>query len=607
MSTTKATHVVSGHGRDIRQVVRRIQTQPDSEKWYRQGLIFELFEEPAADTKHQARSVRISTHGTAVSNAWWLDNKNNSENSYQCNFAGYFMEIKPMDWDTNGEEYQKPGSWRLMDFSPTVGNRAGNLSTSTTFGGSVGFFGPAPMAAISFNQTTSYSWPADEYTLNTWVSTGSGADRDAVSWKLTRTGDAEPALIHGAFKPHLEAIFSLSSDTLPRRYSAFTVTVETVHAKGSSKEGTKRRFIQHYAIDWQEGEVYALGRMLGGAPEVQAKPVVSAMLNKPAVTVRDRFSYRSQSPIGTSTQTKDETSEVVVPDGWVPAYKDGFTVGMVGKAATFDVPHQWIASKRAVRLEKEYGSSLVWISPDTYTGGFASCKDGNGEGAVVSLNSMKSLGIPEIPDAIQLNQTGESYAFWADGTYPLNKALTDRKVPSFDQSPAAGKGITAGFFSGRDQGKGFAIVDGIFRCYNGSNKEHDTEMEGRKVTVEGVKDPLPVLDAVKSILGTQAPDYIVGFDSNDGAGVFFFAGDRVAALNMKALLSGAGVVYRTIWPSLISGTSQFTTGSKATKEDPLLKTVAKKFCGLRPDYPVSGYICVNETDHYFFHPADSGI
>ncbi|MEU4345318.1 hypothetical protein AB0H00_29385 [Nocardia sp. NPDC023852] len=306
-----AANVPSSDARSTRYVTRRA-TSFEPSRTYQQSLQFELIEEVATpNTPERGRAVRISTRGTVLDTArlrrpfvdgrWAMhsilagrftpDGLKNShvlgndylkDNGYILdNFA---MTIQPATPSADsGVQFSK--DWILGDYSPITHNQAETVSTSTTIGASVGFFGDVPTAGLSYAYTSGASWTLKDYQLV--AAGGTTGDGPWVSWSIKRSkDDTDPDIAHSALSPHFEAVFHLGSSAATERFSAFnvltTVTVDKAteevinfpldylsfgwlipnrykQIKVTHHYPCPMQFVQSYVIDWDRGTVNTIG------------------------------------------------------------------------------------------------------------------------------------------------------------------------------------------------------------------------------------------------------------------------------------------------------------------------------------------------------------
>ncbi|WP_327357957.1 hypothetical protein [Streptomyces sp. NBC_01304] len=581
--------------------VRRISTTC-KDKWYRQVLVFELFEESSIDKHNRSRVIRISTNGTALDNGFW------AQHQQERNFCEYILNIYPAGWSK--EEESKPGrqpkeSWVLTDFSPTVQNKTYEVGTSTSIGASLGSCGDMPTGGVSTGTTTSSSQPIYGYQLASRV--GESGDH-WVQWSLkgkvtTKDLPGPLTLNEGVFKPRYEAIFTLDSGRSAERYTAFETVATCKYgkvydwSKGSEFEVRATYCIgQRYIVDWQEQEVYAVDPMTTSTSGKTDFPNLAPPA-EPTVDISDRFSYRPLSPVGTSLIAKSN-AEITVPADRLLAYSGGFTIGSTaGSSGT-----RWVNSKKAVQVEN--ATPLVWITPERYRGGFIThmAKDSAGV-KVTSFDTAQDAGIPEVPDGIWQKNEITPIALWANGTYSLEDGLADNGLHSFSPTTTAEtRGITAGFLSGpagnAGLGRGFLVKSGaLFGC--DGIKLIDSSSEEWKVSWKGLAHP--VFDAIAQALGTPVPTSMAGiWDPNHDPCVFMFADNKVAALNLSTLDTGTPMLFSADWVDLVRGTA----GTKFAG-DISVSSAAAKFVGLREDYPVSGYVPLKGGTWCFTHPVYS--
>ncbi|QRX89931.1 hypothetical protein [Streptomyces noursei] len=302
-----AANAPSSDAQSIRYATRRA-TSFEPSHTYQQSLQFELIEEAATpNVRRRGRAVRISTRGTVVDTARIREHHDagsGATTSYSY-LAGRFAPGdlgKKRDLADNGNildsfaisvqpvtptapagtTTQNSADWVISDFSPTSHNGEKTVSTSTTIGANVGFFGTTPTAGLSYSYTTGASWALKDYELAAAGSTTH--DGPYVSWSIKRTSkDSDPALAKSALTPHLEAVFTLRPEANPSRFSAFTVltTITTDHVTTEKRSipwgpwllgyliapsvevkvhhWVPIQFLQTYLIDWEYGTVEIIG------------------------------------------------------------------------------------------------------------------------------------------------------------------------------------------------------------------------------------------------------------------------------------------------------------------------------------------------------------
>ncbi|WP_116245720.1 hypothetical protein [Nocardiopsis sp. FIRDI 009] len=340
----QAANAPSTAARNQRYSTRRATSfNPGPFRWYQQSLVIELFEEAASlNTRRRGRAIRVSTDGTVVNNALFRGGDSRSITPYADSimdrlehqteivdtgaiFRGYALSIEQIDprgsdHDGRGDGAagvaQKSSDWVLVDFSPTSTNRDKQMTTSTSLGLNLGFFGNTATGGLSYSYTTGTSWTIRDYDL---VSTGGRTRRHTpnVGWQVFRRNDEKAAdtdIARSAFTPRFEAVFSLRSEVEPARYSAFS-TMATIdydlveHQRIMSKTGesladtlgsltglgipmhympkeveVQKRlipqiFMQTYVVDWDTGRVYVLGSndYGGGVDPLLIKPDVATL------------------------------------------------------------------------------------------------------------------------------------------------------------------------------------------------------------------------------------------------------------------------------------------------------------------------------------------
>ncbi|MBF6339295.1 hypothetical protein IU450_25870 [Nocardia abscessus] len=290
----------------------RRATSFEPSRTYQQSLQFELIEEVATpNTPERGRAVRISTRGTVLDTArlrrpfvdgQWATHsmlagrftpdglKNSRDLAHDHlkdnghileNFA---MTIQPAT-PSASSGVQNGKDWILGDYSPITHNEAETVSTSTTIGASVGFFGDVPTAGLSYAYTSGASWTLKDYEL---VAAGGTTEEGPwVSWSIKRSQDrSDPDLAHSALSPHFEAVFHLGSSAATERFSAFNVLTTVTVDKATKKvfylpldylsfgwlipNRYKKievdhqyhfpmQFVQSYVIDWDRGKVDIIG------------------------------------------------------------------------------------------------------------------------------------------------------------------------------------------------------------------------------------------------------------------------------------------------------------------------------------------------------------
>ncbi|GAB2923433.1 hypothetical protein [Streptomyces mayteni] len=607
---TRANHAVAANPRNVRHVSRRVITASPKEQMLL-NVLFELFEEVNAAGKPNARVLRVGTLGTAVE----------TEQIYHSSAVDHILDlveirVEPTRVPGSDESKTDWADWQLSAFSPITADEKTTLSTSTSIGASLGFFGDTPTGGISYSYTTGKSWTVSDYE----VLARPRFDGDigtVAEWRFKRTQkDSKPAIARSSFAPYVEAVFSLKADAARRRYSAIEVFLgaEFVNADGkqTSQEDGQRGLSFFYVIDWETGEVYA--REHNDNTEY---PLFAA-------DTYGEFTYRPPSPVGVVVlPSPGKAAGVRVPDSVVGAYAGGYDLTCLDGTP---VDSAWNTQRRHVEFVPREDSpglgAVVYISPRGHTGGFITQHAKSETHSVGTFHMARDLGLPEIPDAVWLPKSldGMQRGIWADRNYGLVNSINNKKLLDRGVLPVSCAGITAGAFFDRHVARGVAVIRNTLQVVDLSTGIVTLGKTDWRVKLPNgtVKD---LLAAVQTVLGMPLPAAIVGIDSallqkvkeekkteedqeeDDSAACLFFISDsRIAAVNLTATIDNkTPTLQSTTWVKLAGGAAWPDMTADSTNDHALKACFDAWPKGI--PYLATGCCFKDPETSYWFHPA----
>ncbi|MEU9337175.1 hypothetical protein AB0D49_29115 [Streptomyces sp. NPDC048290] len=594
MPLIRGTHAAAANPRTMRHVSRRFA---DSALAVRVSFLLELFEESNPAGKSPARAVRLGTSGSTFATGGKL--------------AQLEVNVTPMAVPLKSKhKAQSPTDWTLTDFSPATTGKSTTMSTSTSVGANLGFFGDSLTGGVSYSYSTGKSWSVPDFYVSGANAPGTYLDIPGVAWRFEKSDDTPDLLAQTGISPHLEAVFGLASDVPRQRHAGFQIHIVV------SGESGMQRLLQRFVIDWEAGEAYSWGLDDAGDPPFDDPKPFPDLGN----LTRANFNYRPPSPLGVLVHPAPRMAVRIQPDA-AAAYAAGYEL----TALTSRTPIDSVWNSRTRRVEfttSDPALGPVAIAPPEYTGGHISTGSNYSKDGTMKLTRtepVRGRPFPEVPDAIIVghtfgqdgkpkDDTPQSFgAFWADLRYDLRAALTSLDPVAYTPVEPSHSGITAGVFF-EQNGKGIAVIRDTLQAMDLQTGIITLGVDHKwpvKLPDGSVKD---LVTGVQTVLGTPLPAAIVGIDSNSfgndsGAMVFLHAGDRIAAVNFtKAANEETPPLYCVSWAKLTTGAALPELKTSSDQGASAIAAAFTAWAGM--PYLTTG--CAFLTDiqqSLWFHPA----